>query len=650
MAEIGSKTSIGVRLGELLLRAGIIKAEDLPAGLAEARKYELRIGEMLVLMRFMSTEDLTNALQAQTLLQNGEIDEMVAVAALQVASQEKIELELALDRVKNVDLTTVEGKQKELAKTLEEIADIERADSEHRELAPLCLKAGELYYKLGIYPDAERLCKRAMFISERSFGKNHLSVSRALGKLNDVYIRQGKFSEAEPLAWRAIQISQDQLGAQHLETAEQLHRMAKIMEGEVRFVEAEQYYLLAMRVREKQLGPDHPDMVDQLRQMAAFWSKQGKKSEKKRIGELLVDAGLLKPEGLQEAAQQAQQMGIPLGQFLLGLEGLDPEFVRAGLQAQLLIADGVVPAELAVKALRICAKKTIPFDEALEFIGWTPDSLSTAELKVLLRAADELVTAEQKLGANHCGVAVVCMRLGDSYLDQKRYHEAELNYKRALSILEKFFGPKDPEVAACLFKLGRLYNVQNRVAESELLIWRALEIQQKELGPDHIEVAITLELLGAIKTKQFNHEQAEMFFKSALGTYEKLFGQESPKLIPLLERATDNQFDLDKYDEAEQYSIRLIDLLQKTRNGKSVDVANGLDRLIRIYVAREEAAKAAFCLKKALECRETELGKNHPDLAKSLEQYAGILKKIDYGTEAEELESRAKYIRSGRRD
>lgn len=646
MADIGSKTSMGVRLGELLLRAGIIKPEDLPAGLAEARKYELRIGEMLVLMRFMSTEDLTNALQAQTLLQNGEIDEMVAVAALQVASQEKIELEFALDKVKNVDLTTVEGKQKELARTLEEIAEIERSDSEHRDLAPLCLKAGELYHKLGIYGDAERLCNRAMFISERSFGKNHLSVSRALGKLNDVFIKQGKYSEAEPLAWRAIQIAQDQLGSQHLETAEQLHRMAKIMEGQVRFAEAEQYYLLAMRIREKQLGPDHPDMVDQLRQMANFWSKQGKKSEKKRIGELLVDAGLLRPEGLQEAAQQAQKLGVPLGQYLLGLEDLDPEYVRAGLQAQLLISDGVVPAELAVKALRICAKKSIPFDEALEFIGWTPDTLSTGELKALLRTADELVTAEQKLGANHCGVAVVCMRLGDSYLDQKRYHEAESNYKRALLILEKFFGPKDPEVASCLFKLGRLYQTQNRVAESEPLVWRALEIQQKELGADHIEVAITLELLGMLKTKQYNHEQAEMFFKSSLGTFEKLFGQESPKLIPLLEKAADNQFELDKYDESEHYCIRLIDLLQKTRNGKSVDVANGLDRLIRVYVAKGEGPKAAFCLKKALECRETELGKNHLELVKSLEHYAGILKKLDYNSDAEALESRAKSIRS----
>lgn len=650
MAEVSNKGTTSVRLGDLLLRAGIIKAEDLPTGLAEAKKYELRIGEMLVLMRFMSTEDLTNALQAQTLLQNGEINELVAVAALQIASQEKLELEDALDKVKNVDLTTVEGKQKELAKTLEEIAELERADSEHRELAALFLKAGELYFKLGMFSDAERVCKRAMFISERSFGKNHISVARAMGKLIDAYIRQNKFNDAEPLAWRAIQIAQDMLGAQHLETAEHLHRMARIMEGQVRFVEAEQYYLLAMRIREKQLGPDHPDMVDQLRQMASFWSKQGKKSERKRIGDLLVDAGLLKPDGLQEAAHAAQNQGVPLGQYLLNMEGLDPECVRAGLQAQLLIGDGVVPSELAVKALRICAQKNMPFDEALEFIGWTPDSLSTGELKALLRTADELVTAEQKLGANHCGVAVVCIRLADSYLEQKRFAEAENNYKRALSILEKFFGPKDPEVAGCLFKLGKLYNLNNKAIEAEPLIWRALEIQQKELGADHLEVAITLELLGAIKSKQHNHEQAEMFIKSALSTYEKLFGQDSPKLLSLLERMADNQFELDKNTESEQYCIRLVDLLQKTKNPKSVEVANALDKLVRVYVARGENSKAAFCLKKALECRQAELGINHPDLAKAMDNYAGILKRIDHASEAAELEARARTIRHGTKD
>src|SRR5262249_32392915 len=158
----------------------------------------------------------------------------------------------------------------------------------------------------------------------------------------------------------------------------------------------------------------------------------------------------------------------------LTLETIDPEVVRAGLQAQLLIGDGVVPAELAIKALRICAKQNIALDEALEYIGWQPEKLSTTELKTLIGDADSLITAERTLGTNHCGVAIICMRLGDNYLGQRRFAEAELNYKRALSILEKFFGPKDVEVASCLFKLCDLFYKQGKYAEAESYVWRTL--------------------------------------------------------------------------------------------------------------------------------------------------------------------------------
>ena len=98
MAEI--RTNSRKRIGDLLLKAGVIKPEHLPAGLAEADKFQLRLGEMLVMLRFMSPEDLTNALQAQTMLDSGQIDEELAVAALKQAALEKLDFEDAIDRVK----------------------------------------------------------------------------------------------------------------------------------------------------------------------------------------------------------------------------------------------------------------------------------------------------------------------------------------------------------------------------------------------------------------------------------------------------------------------------------------------------------------------------------------------------------------------
>lgn len=644
MAEI--RTNNRKRIGDLLLKAEVIKPEHLPTGLAEADKFQLRLGEMLVMLRFMSTEDLTNVLQAQSMLESGQIDEDLAVAALRQASIEKLDFEDAIDRVKELEASSLEAKHKRVDKLLGDIAAHEKqVGPEDREIAVFCLDLGDLYLQLAMPDDAERQFKRALIINENSYGKTNLKLTPCLSRLTDLLILLKKFAEAEPLAWRLIQITQQLLGPEHIETAQAFQRLARVLENRGRYVEAEQFYLSALRVKEKKFGPDHPEMVDQLRQMASFWSKQGKKSEKKRIGDILCEAGLMTQAQLTEAAQQAQKANTPLGQYLLSVETIEPEVVRAGLQAQLLIGDGVVPAELAIKAIRICAKQRIALDEALEYIGWQPERMSTTELKTLIGDADSLITAERTLGSNHCGVAIICMRLGDSYLSQKRFAEAELNYKRAVGILEKFFGPKDVEVATCLFKLADLYIKQNKLAESEAQLWRCLEIQQKGLGADHVDVAATLELLADVKSRQANHDQAEMFFKSALAIKEKLYGKDSPKLATLLERAADIYAQLGRSEDSVPYYVRLVRLKLKMGEKQPLEVAKLLSKLGRLYDKRGDYANAETQFELALEICEGNFGAQHPEVAAAMERYAAVLRKSNKTGQAVELEARAREIR-----
>jgi tetratricopeptide (TPR) repeat protein len=645
MAE--TSTGIKKRIGDLLLAAGVIKPEHLPTGLAEADKFQLRLGEMLVMLRFMSTEDLTNVLQAQQMLDNGQIDEDMAIAALRQAMVDKLEFEDAIDRVKELEASSLDAKKARVQKLIESIAEIEKAfGPSHREITGPLLELGDTYMQLFQDDEAEKAFLRGLVISENSFGKSNLKLSVNLSRLIDIYIPKKRYSDAEPLAWRLMQITQEHLGAEHIETAHAFQRLAKVLEYQGRLVEAEQFYLSALRIKEKKFGPDHPELVDHLRQMASFWSKQGRKSEKKRIGDILCEAGLLTQAQLQEAAQQAQKSGIPLGQYLLTIDTVSPEVVRAGLQAQLLIGDGVVPAELAIKALRICAKQNIALDEALEYIGWQPEKLSTTELKTLIGDADSLITAERTLGSDHCGVAVVCMKLGENYMSQKRYAEAEMNFKRALGILEKFFGPKDVEVAACLFKLCDLYFKQGKFAEAEQYIWRTLEIQQQGLGSDHIEVALTLELLADLKGKQASFEQAEMFFRSALGIKEKLFGKDSPKLMSVLERAADIYAQLGRPEDSIPYYVRLVRMKQNMGDKQTVEVAKLLDKLGRLYDKRGDHVNAIDPYSLSLEIYESNFGAQHLEVAGALERLAATMRKADKADEASKLETRAKSIRA----
>ncbi len=65
-----------------------------------------------------------------------------------------------------------------------------------------------------------------------------------------------------------------------------------------------------------------------------------------------------------------------------------------------------------------------------------------------------------------------------------------------------------------------------------------------------------------------------------------------------------------------------------------------------VYYSQGRTSKAAPLYQRSLAIREKALGPQHPDVAQSLENYAGLLRETGRSEEAEELEARAKAIRA----
>jgi tetratricopeptide (TPR) repeat protein len=75
-------------------------------------------------------------------------------------------------------------------------------------------------------------------------------------------------------------------------------------------------------------------------------------------------------------------------------------------------------------------------------------------------------------------------------------------------------------------------------------------------------------------------------------------------------------------------------------------VAQSLNNLALLYKAQSRYADAEPLYQRALGIFEKNPGPEHPDVATSLENYAALLRDTGRGTEAEELEARAKAIRA----
>ena len=83
----------------------------------------------------------------------------------------------------------------------------------------------------------------------------------------------------------------------------------------------------------------------------------------------------------------------------------------------------------------------------------------------------------------------------------------------------------------------------------------------------------------------------------------------------------------------------------KTRGKAHRDTADSLDILALARLTAGQAAQAEDPARQALAIREKSLPADHPDLAKSNDRLAAVLRKLGKNSEAEPLEVKAKEIR-----
>lgn len=632
------------RIGDLLVEAGILRRDQLPLGLKEAEQRSLRLGEVLVMLRYLSAEDLENVLQAQIQLEEGTVGQTESVEALRYASRHKMSFAKALEIVRKDADDKRAQYELELAIFTERLHDMERTRGpSNRDVGSVCLQIADLHADNSEVASAETYYQRALQIFERAFGRNHLKVAACELKLADLFFAQQRWSEAETLYWRVLDVTQDAWGEDHLQVAHCHQSLAGVMEAQGRLREAEQFYLSSLRIIEKVSGPDSPDMTDGLRHLSAFWQKQGKRPEHKRLGDLLSEAGLLTAPQVQAALAHSHRNGCPLGQALVQLSYITQEDLRPALQAQILIGDGVLPVQLAMRGLRV-ARQGKAFEEALRDLGWEPDVVTTEELKILIRTAEELVSAEAALGSEHAGVAVLSMKLADKYTGQKRYLDAEPLYKRAAAILEKSFGGEDSEVATALAKLAHLYVSDNKPADACPLIERALSIRQKVHGEVHMEIAECMDLLGLVHEKLDNSKEAERCYKTALNIKEELLGVSHERAKETLERLAGALFAQGKLPEAEEIYLRLVRSREKAAAGMKPNQATALQRLGEIYMDRKNYAEAERQFKQALEIHE-KIDKSSLSAAELLEKFSFLLETTGRSDESRKMKERAQMVK-----
>lgn len=102
--------------------------------------------------------------------------------------------------------------------------------------------------------------------------------------------------------------------------------------------------------------------------------KTGSKVEPKKstvkLGELLVEGGFLLPDELDKFLLDSADAGLPLGRIILLYGTISKESLSACLTAQVLVRDGKVSRENAIKALQTMRRRRVDLESSLRELGF----------------------------------------------------------------------------------------------------------------------------------------------------------------------------------------------------------------------------------------------------------------------------------------
>ena len=265
---------------------------------------------------------------------------------------------------------------------------------------------GDLYRDQGRYDEAEAVYNRVLDIRAARLETGHALIGAAISDLGKIAVIQGRYVDAEPLFLRVLEISQGRSRSEDETTAASLSLLGQLYTWQERYDEAEPLFRRSLALRERVLGPDHPGVTRGLNNLAYFYRVAGQYAQAEALFE-------------QTLALQEKVLGPGHWQVANSLNGL----------AEALTAQG-------------------KYDEA----------------EPLFRRARPILLAA--FGEEHPLVAENLLGLANLCRDQERYDEAEPFYRDALAIQERLLGRDHPTVLNTVSAFAEYLRLTRRKEEA----------------------------------------------------------------------------------------------------------------------------------------------------------------------------------------
>lgn len=406
---------------------------------------------------------------------------------------------------------------------LTEVRDAADRDRALFEAHTLREKAANLR-SAGKYDESLRLTTRALEISEKELGKDHIFVARILDDLGSTQTEKGNYQVVLPLLQRAYSINEKTLGTEHPQTVESYKSIAAYYQKTREYAAAEKAYREIVETCERVFGKEHKILASAL----------------SGLGLLMID--------LEDTAQAENIVQ------------------RARRIAEKYFDSNSLTMRNIVNQLGIIYLVRKEYDKAGQ------------NFQKVLEISEKMGITESP------GYYASLLNLAIIYVNQKEYKKALEMDERALIMGEKMFGKESPNVGILLNNIANIYKATGNYEKALEIQRQAFDIGEKSVGPSHRLMMLVIANIAKIYAAQGDIANAVAYQKLWDERFEKaisldmLIGSERQKLAyantfpPRTSRTITLHLNLAKNS---QEALDLGALVVLQRKGRVLDAVTG---------------------------------------------------------------------------
>jgi serine/threonine-protein kinase len=319
--------------------------------------------------------------------------------------------------------------------------------------------------------------------------------------LGGLYQKLGQFPRADTLLRKALAQRQKIYGPEHPDVAQSLVALAMLRDAQAEFDSAEVFASKGLAMLKRHLPPDH----------------QSVRKATTSLGRILEDKGDYDRAVpvLEEAVRLERAQGAPTPDLSVAMSELANVHFYAGHFA---VSDTLNRRVLAIDRGLYGAVHPHIADDLMNLGAIQMEFQNYAESERFHREA--LAITRAWYGNSNPETASNLTMLGRALVSEKKLDEAVTTLKEAADIQERAYGPVHPRVASALNELGRAAQMKGDLDEAEKDFRRVTDIYRKVYNDKHYTIGVALSNLAGVYKDRKQYAEAERLFADVFRRYK----------------------------------------------------------------------------------------------------------------------------------